>query len=183
MPQASMQNLNTFKILPPAEFATILGHIFQPLRREGFMQRTFVAAAAVAFGALLNGALVYAHHSVAANFDQTRSIDVVGKVKEIAIRNPHSQITLQVKKPGGGTTEFFVEWSDKNALMRRTVPVSKLHIGDVVTVTVSPSKRLDNLGYFISAKLPDGTVLKDCGFAAFRAGIADGKSGCDESKR
>lgn len=147
------------------------------------MHRTFVTAAAVVFWTLFSGGLVFAHHSVAANFDQTKSVDIVGKVKEIAIRNPHSQITLQVKKPGGGTTEFFVEWSDKNALLRRTVPVSKLHVGDIVTVSVSPSKRLPNLGYFRTATLPDGTVLRDCGFAAFREGIANGKSGCDESTR
>jgi hypothetical protein len=147
------------------------------------MHRTFVTAAVVAFWTLLSCALALAHHSVAANFDQTRPVDIVGKVKKIEIRNPHSQITLEVKKPSGETTEFFVEWSDKNSLLRRTVPVSKLHVGDVVTVNVSPSKRLENLGYFRTAKLPDGTVLRDCGFAAFREGIANGKSGCDESTR
>jgi len=119
-----------------------------------------------------------AHHSVAANFDQTKTVDVIGKVKEVAIRNPHSQITLEVTKPEGGVTEFYVEWSDKNALLRRSVPVGKIHVGDMVRVNVSPSRRLPNLGYFRTATLPDGTVVKDCGFAAFRDGIAKGKTGC-----
>ena len=110
-------------------------------------------------------------------------MDVVGKVKAIELRNPHSQITLEVAKPGGGISEFYVEWSDKNALMRRSVPVTKLHVGDMVTVNVSPSRRLPNLGYFRSATLPDGTVLRDCGFDAFRKGIANGKGGCEESTR
>jgi hypothetical protein len=124
-----------------------------------------------------------AHHSVAANFDQSKSVDVVGKVKAVEIRNPHSQITLEVPKPGGGVSDFYVEWSDKNALMRRKVPVSKIHVGDKVTISVSPSKRLANLGYFRTATLPDGTTLRDCGFAAFREGIAKGKSGCEESEK
>jgi hypothetical protein len=131
------------------------------------------------FGCLL----AFSHHSVVANFDQTKVVDVVGKITKFAIQNPHSQITLEVKKPGGGVTEFYVEWSDKNSLLRRTVPVTKLHPGDTVTISVNPSKRLPNLGYFRSATLPDGTVLRDCGFAAFRDGIANGKSGCDESAR
>ena len=126
----------------------------------------------------LGGAVLFAHHSVASNFDQAKTMDVMGKVKEISIRNPHSQITLQVAKPNGGTSEFYVEWSDKNALMRRSVPVSKMHVGDLVTINVNPSKRLPNLGYFRTATLPDGTVLRDCGFAAFREGIANGKTGC-----
>ena len=138
-----------------------------------------IAAVWIFFGC----AFALAHHSVAANFDQSKAIEVVGKVKEFAIRNPHSQITLEVSKPGGGVTEFFIEWSDKNALLRRSVPVSLLKVGDVVTVSVSPSRRLPNLGYFRTAKLPDGTVLRDCGFAAFREGIANGKEGCEENAK
>jgi len=145
------------------------------------MRRTFKAVAMVLSWTLFMSGLALAHHSVAANFDQSKTLEVVGKVKEIAIRNPHSQITLEVPKSGGGVTEFFIEWSDKNALMRRSVPVSLLKIGDKVTVTVMPSKRLTNLGYFRTATLPDGTILRDCGFAAFRDGIANGKTGCEEN--
>ena len=147
------------------------------------MYRKFAAMAMIAGWLFFSSAFAVAHHSVAANFDGTKATDVVGKVKEVAIRNPHSQITLEVPKPGGGVTEFYVEWSDKNALLRRSVPVSKIHVGDMVTINVSPSKRLPNLGYFRSATLPDGTVLRDCGFAAFREGIAKGKTGCEESTR
>ena len=138
------------------------------------MYRKVVAVALIIGGLLLSPSSGLAHHSVAANFDQSKAMDVVGKVKEVAIRNPHSQITLEVTKPDGTTSEFYVEWSDKNALMRRSVPVNKIHVGDKVTVNVSPSRRLPNLGYFRTATLPDGTVLKDCGFAAFRESVANG---------
>ena len=142
------------------------------------MYRKFAVGTMMVSWLFLSCAPGLAHHSVAANFDQTRTVDVIGKVKEVAIRNPHSQITLEVTKPEGGVTEFYVEWSDKNALLRRSVPVGKIHVGDMVTVNVSPSRRLPNLGYFRTATLPDGTVVKDCGFAAFRDGISKGKTGC-----
>ena len=142
------------------------------------MYRKLAVATMIVSWLFLSCAPGLAHHSVAANFDQTKTVDVIGKVKEVAIRNPHSQITLEVTKPEGGVTEFYVEWSDKNALLRRSVPVGKIHVGDMVTVNVSPSRRLPNLGYFRTATLPDGTVVKDCGFAAFRDGIAKGKTGC-----
>jgi len=138
------------------------------------MFRTFTAAALIAGGLLLSCIPMLGHHSVAANFDQSKTLDVTGKVKEFEIRNPHSQITLEVTKPDGSTSEFYVEWSDKNALLRRTVPVDKIRVGDKVTINVNPSKRLPNLGYFRTATLPDGTVLKDCGFAAFRESVANG---------
>jgi hypothetical protein len=144
------------------------------------MNRKFAAAMILSLF-LMSGAQAFAHHSVAANFGGSKT--VVGKVKLVEIRNPHSLITLEVPKPGGGVTEFYVEWSDKNALMRRKVPVTRIHAGDTVTVNVSPSKRLPNLGYFQSATLPDGTVIRDCGFAAFRTGIANGKGGCEENEK
>lgn len=138
------------------------------------MSRKLAMAIFIAGSLLLSSEVGLAHHSVAANFDQNKAVDVTGKIKEVAIRNPHSQITLEVAKPGGGGSEFYVEWSDKNALLRRTVPVDKLHVGDKVTINVSPSRRLPNLGYFRTATLPDGSVLKDCGFGAFRESVAKG---------
>lgn len=147
------------------------------------MYRKIAAAAMIAGGLLFVSASALAHHSVAANFDGSKAMDVTGKVKEVSIRNPHSQITLEVPNPQGGMKEFYVEWSDKNALMRRSVPVNKIKVGDQVTINVSPSKRLPNLGYFRTATLPDGTVIRDCGFAAFRQGIANGKSGCEENAK
>ena len=138
------------------------------------MDRRLISTALIAGSLLMYCAAGFAHHSVAANFDQSKTLDITGKVKEVEIRNPHSQITLEIVKPEGGVAEFFVEWSDKNALLRRSVPVDKIHVGDKVTINVNPSKRLPNLGYFRTATLPDGTVLKDCGFAAFRESVANG---------
>jgi hypothetical protein len=136
--------------------------------------RKITAAIMIGSWLLLSSASGFAHHSVAANFDQSKTLDVTGKVKEFEIRNPHSQITLEVTKPDGTVSDYYVEWSDKNALMRRSVSVDKIHVGDKVTVNVNPSRRLPNLGYFRTALLPDGTVLKDCGFAAFRESVANG---------
>jgi hypothetical protein len=138
------------------------------------MYRKFSAAIMIAVWLSLGCTFGLAHHSVAANFDQNKTLDVTGKVKEFEIRNPHSQITLEVTKPDGTVADYYVEWSDKNALLRRSVPVDKIKVGDKVTVNVSPSRRLPNLGYFRTATLPDGTVLKDCGFAAYRESVAKG---------
>ena len=99
------------------------------------MYRQFMAAAMIVSWLFFSCTLGLAHHSVAANFDGTKAVDVTGKVKEVSIRNPHSQITLEVPNPQGGTKEFYVEWSDKNALMRRSVPVNKIKVGDQVILS------------------------------------------------
>src|SRR5215475_14391928 len=122
------------------------------------MHRKAAVAALTVGWILLSCFIVTAHHSVASNFDQGKTLDVMGKVKEIAIRNPHSQITLEVAKPGGGTSQFYVEWSDKNALMLLSVPVSTMHVADTVMITLPPCKRLPTTRYFRTPSVIDGTI-------------------------
>ena len=140
-----------------------------------------LAAAALLIGCIcLATAAAGAHHSVAINFDQSKSVSVTGRIKELDMRNPHSQITLDVPPPGGGSAvEWFIEWSDVNSLIRRSVPYDQLKVGDEVTITVSPSRRLPNVGYFRQAVLPGGKILRDCGFAAFRKSVARGSTEID----
>lgn len=114
-----------------------------------------------------------AHHSVAANFDQSKSVTVTGTITELDMRNPHSQITLKVPA-ASGTEEWFIEWSDVNSLIRRSVPYDRLHVGDKVTISVMPSRRLPRVGYFREAILPGGKTLRDCGFGAYRESVAKG---------
>lgn len=140
------------------------------------MNRWFAAALVVGAWLYVAGGAT-AHHSVAANFDQSKSVSVTGRIKELDMRNPHSQITLEVVPAGGGASvEWFIEWSDVNSLIRRSVPYEQLKVGDEVTISLSPSRRLPNVGYFRQAVLPGGTVLRDCGFGAFRQSVAKGST-------
>jgi Family of unknown function (DUF6152) len=138
------------------------------------MVRAFTISGVAAW--LMLGALALAHHSVGVNFDNSKPLTLTGRIKEVDIRNPHSQITLEVKQPDGTIKEWFIEWSDKNALIRRKIPYELLRAGDTVTINASPSRRLDNLAYFRTAVLPDKSVLRDCGFGAFREAIANGET-------
>jgi hypothetical protein len=122
------------------------------------------------------GASVVAHHSVAVNFDNSKEVTLTGRIREAEFRNPHSRITLEVRQPNGTVKDWLIEWSDRNALVRRKVPFQLLRTGDTVTITASPSRSLDNLAYFRTALLPDKSILRDCGFAAFRQAIANGET-------
>src|SRR5687767_6187051 len=137
------------------------------------MVRTLCVASVTAW--LWLGAIAVAHHSVVVNFDNSKAMNLTGRITDLDIRNPHSQITLEVTQPDGTVKEWFIEWSDRNALVRRKVPFQLLRVGDMVTITASPSRRLDNLAYFRTAVLPDKSVLRDCGFEAFRQAIAKGQ--------
>lgn len=118
--------------------------------------------------------MVVAHHSVGINFDNTKAFPLTGVLKEVDIRNPHSQITLTVKGADGTMVDWFIEWSDKNALLRRKVAYDKMKVGDTITIRVSPNRRLENVGYFQSATFRDGSILRDCGAGALRDAVEAG---------
>src|SRR5262245_21688569 len=137
------------------------------------MAKTLCAAGLIAL--LCGGVSTAAHHSLSVNFDSSQVLTLTGRITDVDIRNPHSRVTLKVTQRDGTVKEWFIEWSDRNALVRRKVPFQLLRVGDTVTITASPSRRLDNLAYFRTAVLPDKTVLRDCGFAVFRDAIARGE--------
>ena len=136
------------------------------------MSRPLPAAVCAAW--LCLGGAAIAHHSVGINFDNTKAFTLTGVLKEVDIRNPHSQITLSVKGADGVAKDWFIEWSDKNALIRRKVRYERMKIGDTVNVRVSPSRRLENVGYFQSATLTDGSILRDCGAGALQDAVEKG---------
>ena len=133
--------------------------------------------------ALMLAGLAFAHHSVRVNFDQDNPIQVTGVVTEIHIRNPHSQYVMEVAEADGSSTEWLVDWADKNALTRRGLNLDLIKVGDTVKFTLFPSVRLDHVGFFVQAELEDGTIFKDCGFREFREAVAAGSPyACPEAQ-
>lgn len=125
-----------------------------------------------------------AHHSVAVNFERGEPIEIRGTVKEAHMRNPHSQYVVDVRAEDGTLTEWLVEWSDRNSLVRRGVDLDLIKPGDTVTFALWPSQRLPNVGYFVQAVLADGSIYRDCGFVQYREAVAkSAKFRCEEGTR
>ena len=100
------------------------------------------------------------------------------------MRNPHSQYVVAVPGQDGTVTDWFIEWSDRNSLVRRGVDLDLIKPGDTVTLTLWPSQRLPNVGYFVQAVLADGSIYRDCGFVQYREAIVNStKFRCEEGAR
>ena len=101
-----------------------------------------------------------AHHSPA-NYDLTVvDFAVKGRIKRIEFRNPHSKVALLVTDAQGKTTEWDIEFSSINLLVRRGWQLDRIKVGDVVTCIGNPDKTGAAHMYMWSIKLADGTEFK-----------------------
>ena len=93
------------------------------------------------FGLLASAAPVFAHHSVSAEFDTTKTISFTGTVKEVSWGNPHIYTLVDANDPETGKpTTFRVEGGAPNALFRNGWRKDTLKIGETVKVTGNRAK-------------------------------------------
>jgi hypothetical protein len=99
-----------------------------------------------------------AHHS-AAGVDQTKTVTIVGELKEFKWANPHSWMDIVVADASGSTRLWSVEMTAPAYLARAGWTSKTVKPGDKVTVAVHPMKNGDPGGLFVNITLPDGRVL------------------------
>jgi hypothetical protein len=78
---------------------------------------------------------VVAHHSISAEFDQSKPVTFTGVIKQVDWMNPHIYTHVQVKNPDGTTVVYKVEGGPPNSLFRQGWRKETLKTGDTVSVS------------------------------------------------
>ena len=82
---------------------------------------------------------VIAHHSSAPFYDPTKTVEVVGVVTKLHIKNPHSFLYLAVDEKGQ-KVEWQVEMGTGAQLVRNNLTVDTLKPGTEIKVSGQPSR-------------------------------------------
>ena len=75
-----------------------------------------------------------AHHSFAAEFDDTKPVKLTGTVTKLEWTNPHIWFFMDVKEPNGTISNWGFEMGGPGQLLRAGWKRDSMKIGDVVTV-------------------------------------------------
>ena len=120
------------------------------------MRRTLLAGAALAL-LLASAPQSMAHHSPAAFNLTVTDFAISGEIEFVEMRNPHSVMKLRVANDDGSTTQWDIEFSSVNLLLRRGWDFERIKTGDRVTCIGNPSATERSEMYMWSIVLADGT--------------------------
>jgi hypothetical protein len=115
-----------------------------------------LAFALVAVIVLFGSRHLVAHHSIAGEFDPSKTVTFTGKVTKIEWTNPHARIYVDVAQPNGTIVNWNVELAAVSALARNGWTRNALKIGDAVTVDGIHARSGAPIANARSVVLPDG---------------------------
>jgi hypothetical protein len=96
---------------------------------------------AVAAVGALTSTSVHAHHPIAAEYFNDRTLEIDGTLVEFEFRNPHSFVFVEAPDDKGQVQRWAVEWLAAIQLNRQGVMVGTLHPGDRLVVTGYPARK------------------------------------------
>jgi hypothetical protein len=114
---------------------------------------------AAAAALLLTAAPAIAHHSFAAEFDETKTVKLTGKVVEMRWSNPHAWIYLDVVGANGKTERWAFETGAANGLFRRGWRKEDLPAGTVLVIQGWRARNGSNTANASTITFQDGKRL------------------------
>ena len=125
-------------------------------KRGGSDVKIKLAILAGCLGLLTIAVPLWAHHSFAAEYDNSKPVSVTGKAVKMDWVNPHSHLIFEHTTPDGKVEKWVAETPPPNGLYRAGWRQSMIKGGEELTVNGFLSKDGDNLMWAQSVDFADG---------------------------
>ena len=99
---------------------------------------------------------LFAHHGRGATYDMKKEVALKGTISEVYWRNPHIQVSVDVKDAAGKTTTWVIEHSNITTLAMQGYGKTTLKVGDNVTAFVHPGAAGQPVGLCVKFVMGDG---------------------------
>jgi hypothetical protein len=116
-----------------------------------------------------------AHHSISAEFDQSKPVTFTGIIKQVDWMNPHIYTHVETKGPDGKMVVYKVEGGPPNSLFRQGWRKDTLKTGDTVTVNGIRAKSATSMNIGVA------TITTSDGKRVFGGGGGGGGRGFQQS--
>ena len=132
-------------------------------RNQGAATTSRLCIAAIPLACLLAAGSASAHHS-GTQYDAAKRVMLTGTVTKVDWRNPHVEISLEVKDDNGHAEIWLLESVPPNRFASRNLSraVFENAIGQILMVEISPTRDGSPFGILRSITFPDGSVMQ-CG--------------------
>ena len=122
-----------------------------------------ISLALAACLATTGGVNLAAHHSFAAEFDDTKPVKMTGVITKVEWANPHIWFYLDIKNADGTTTTWGFAGGAPGQLMRRGIVKDQLKLGETVVVEGFRAKDGSNNASGGRITFPDGRNVLTAG--------------------
>ena len=131
------------------------------------MARIHAAVTFAGIALVVSTTPLLAHHSVAGEYDMSRTFTIQGTITRIEWMNPHARLWVDTRNSDATLTTWELELPPPNTLARmhdqaglpNNASKNFFKQGDQVTVTLWRAKDGSLLGNALSITLPDGKVM------------------------
>lgn len=119
------------------------------------MKKLFTVFVVVA-GISMAAAPLFAHHGRGAAYDMQKQVTLKGTVSEVAWRNPHVLIYIDVKGEDGKVVTWSFENSGTTNLAQAGYTRNTLRVGQEITAVFNPARNGTPVGIVVKFVTADG---------------------------
>lgn len=116
---------------------------------------------AAILGVLLAAVALYAHHSMTAVYDDTKSVTIRGSVTKFDWANPHVWVYVNVSGSNATGADWNVEFASRTQLRRAGWTGESLHVGDEITIVGNRARDGSLRAHGKTITLANGTKLNE----------------------